>query len=162
MVAVGESDLARITGDPGTAVSGYRRALELKSGIPALPAEVGQFVRLNLARAALAAGDPAQARQFADEVHDGPFAGRSNLAGLAELYAALAFTDGDPGTAARLLGCAEAIRGVVNLGSRELAQLITAVRDALGADDYAREYAGTAAYSLDEAREAVRLYAGRR
>jgi predicted ATPase/DNA-binding SARP family transcriptional activator len=161
MVEVGTADLARISGDPGTALPRYRRALELKTGIPALPAEVGQFVLLNLGRAALATGDLEQARQAADQVNDGPFAGRPNLAGLAELYAGIALAQGDPVNAARLLGCAEAIRGLANQGSRELARLMTAVQDALGPGTYAREYAQARAYSLDEARAAVRLYAGR-
>jgi hypothetical protein len=125
-----------------------------------MPTEVGQYVLLNMARAGLAAGDAALARRYADEAHAGPQAGRAHLAGLTELYAAIALADGDPADAARLLGCAQAIRGVPHQGSQDLARMVVATRAALGDAGYAREYATTAAYSLDEAREAVRLYAG--
>ena len=74
------------------------------------------------------------------------------LANLAEVLAALAVAAGAPHAVARLLGCAEAVRGLANEGSREVAATAAAARSAVDPEEYAREYAIGAAYSLDEAR----------
>jgi len=66
--------------------------------------------------------------------------------------ATVAAAQGAPDRAARLLGCAEAIRGVPNQGSREVVATTLALQEALGTERYAREYATTAAYSLEEVR----------
>ncbi|OLE26017.1 MAG: hypothetical protein AUG44_14255 [Actinobacteria bacterium 13_1_20CM_3_71_11] len=150
ILAVGEADLARLSGDPAAAVAGYHRALasEADSGIPG---EIRPIVQLNLVKAVLATGDVAGAGRLIDEVRAAA-GNRLVLAVLAEVEAAVAVARGDGAAAARLLGCAEAIRGVPNRGSREVAATVAAARDAVGPEGYAREYATTAAYSLDKVR----------
>jgi predicted ATPase/DNA-binding SARP family transcriptional activator len=150
VLAVGEADLARLSGDPARAVPAYRRALEHEPDA-GMPGEIRPIVLLNLTRAVLATGDVEGAREQADEVRE-TAENRLVLAVLAEVDAAVAVSESAMDRAARLLGCAEAIRGVPNRGSREVAATVAAAREALGPERYAREYATTAAYSLDEVR----------
>jgi DNA-binding SARP family transcriptional activator len=174
------SRLRRVLPEPARLVAspaGYR--------LDADAVDAEEFERLAAAgHAALVGGDPARAAALLGEalalwrgpalveVADAGFARASalrleerRLAAVedgveAEVYAAIALAEHDAGTAARLLGYAEAVRGVANRGSRELDATVAAVRDALGPETYTREYTSTAAYSLTEAREAVRLCAG--
>ncbi|OLB76213.1 MAG: hypothetical protein AUI14_19370 [Actinobacteria bacterium 13_2_20CM_2_71_6] len=163
VLAVGEADLARLADDPASAIRAYHHAVELQSHVGGLPGEIRPLVLLNLARAVLAAGDVATARRHTDEARD-LADNRLLFANLAEVYAALALADGEPHRAARMLGCAQAIRSVANLGSREVTATVAATRAALTPEDYTKEYATMAAYSFDEARAAlgvVRSFAGR-
>jgi ATP/maltotriose-dependent transcriptional regulator MalT len=149
VLAVGEADLARMAGDPAVAVRAYHDALALQPRVGGIPAEVRPVILLNLARAVLATGDVAEARRHADEVRRGAD-NRLVVASLAEVDAAIALAEGAPDRAAHLLGCAEAARGIANLGSRAVVETAAAARSALGQEKYDREYATGAAYSLDE------------
>src|SRR5205823_10817034 len=151
-------DLARLAGEADRAVPAYHRALRLDPQT-ALPAEIRPIVLLNLTRAVLATGDLDGARRQLEEVR-AMAENRLVLAVLAEVDAAVTLAFGEPARAARLLGCAEAIRGIPNRGSREIAATVSAARAALGAERYTREYAVTAAYPLDDVRAFLRSSGG--
>ncbi len=160
VLTLGAGDLARLRGEPTAAITAYRQALEVHPRVVGLPAEVGPLIRLNLARAVLAGGDVDEARRLAAGI--GPTDARLVLANLAEVLAAIAVADRAPHDAARLLGCAAAVRGLANQGSREVTAVTAATRALLGDEEYATEYATTAAYSLGEARSLLQAQARRR
>jgi Tetratricopeptide repeat len=161
ILAIAEADLARMAGDPATAIPVYHQALEMAPHVRGLPGEVGSLILLSLVRALIAAGDLDEARRHVktvrEQVHNRLF-----LATLAEVAAALAVAEGAHRRAAHLLGCAEAVRGTANLDSREVAATVATVRSALDPDECARGYATAAAYPIDAARKALGVQVLRR
>jgi predicted ATPase/DNA-binding SARP family transcriptional activator len=162
ILALGEAELARRFGAPGDAVRRYEQALEMRPAVTVVPPEVRHFILLSLARAVLSAGDAGRARRHADEVRQMTQQKRTTLASVAEIYAAACIAEGAPRAAARLLGCAEALRGAPHLGSRDVTGTVAAAKSALDEEAYAKEYATGAAYSPEDARDALAAQALRR
>jgi tetratricopeptide (TPR) repeat protein len=162
ILAFGEADLARRYGRPDEAVRRYEETLQMQPAVTAVPPEIRQFILLGLAGAVLRTGDLSRARRHADEAREMAEHRRPMLATVAEVYAAIRLAEGAPRDGARLLGCAEALRGAPNRGSRDVAATAAAARSALDEETYAKEYATGAAYSPDEARDALAAQARRR
>jgi predicted ATPase len=119
--------------------------------------------RVMLGTLAVAQGRPQEARPLLDEGLDLSLAARStqNVTLCLGAFARLAFAEGDPERAALLAGAADGLRRRVGLQAWPLvrrgeAELITQVRQALGADRFDEMFAAGARLNRRQARATAR------
>ncbi len=147
MHAAGEAELARAMGRYEQAIEGYETTLATLGELPGLPEEFEGNALAGLVYARLGLGDLAGARRHQAELDK--LADRSLspeiATGAAQSRAALELAAGDPGGAARWLGYAEAIRGVPDRGSPDVARTAGGARAALGEAEYSSRYAAAVA-----------------
>jgi predicted ATPase/DNA-binding SARP family transcriptional activator len=155
----GAGELARRSGDLATAEREYRGAIAELATIVAVPWEWSALPLVGLAFTAIAQGDPVAARKYVAEVFHAvrDVGDRPVQATAAEALAAIALAEGEPERAARLLGLAEAVRGVADLGNPDSVDTTRAVRAALG-DRYAPIHAAGRRDSAEDAVAILRKY----
>jgi predicted ATPase/DNA-binding SARP family transcriptional activator len=159
-----EGELTLREGDSATALRLFTRAMAGLEAAGALEPEKLPYALTGLAMASLAAGDTFHAVRYSDRLwalgrrHRHP----PSQAIAAQLYAEIAVCLSRPAEAAALLGSAEAIRGVPDLGNPDVLRVAAASRKALGDHAYAAGYAEAASRSSEEAASTVRALRTRR
>jgi hypothetical protein len=134
--ALGE--VSRHAGEPATArslLTAARRRLDQEAGVPP---RVRLLPLTGLARLAAAEGNLAEARGLLAEAlglvlpaGPAPVQDRPAIAAVSEALADLALADGRPADAARLLGCAAAVRGAPDQGNPDVRRVAAAAESAM-------------------------------
>jgi predicted ATPase/DNA-binding SARP family transcriptional activator len=134
----GLGEISRHTGDPDRAralLTAARRRLDETTGVPS---RIRLLPLTGLARLAVSCGQLSEARGFLAEAFrlaltaEPPLIqDRPSIAGATEALAELALAVGRPADAARLLGCAAAVRGAPDLGNPDVSRAEATARAAL-------------------------------
>jgi hypothetical protein len=134
--------IAWLRGDLDEARTRLDRALARCVETTALPAQIGAMVQTARAYVDISDGELTEAAdRLADAALTGvEFKDMPVLGGALDAGASLALARGDPRTAARLLGMAEAVRGMPDLGNPETVRVAVQARAALGEAEYTRLY----------------------
>lgn len=157
---LGSAEVYRHRGDLEAAVREYRLALDELSSIRGLPPGWRSVAEAGLAIASAGLGDLSTARESVAGIADVAVAQHNGvaLASVTEVLAAVALAEREPARAAHLLGLAEALRGVPDLGSPDAAAAVRAARAALGDEEYGARYAAAAGLGQEAATAAMRGY----
>jgi predicted ATPase/DNA-binding winged helix-turn-helix (wHTH) protein len=134
----GLGEISRHAGDPDRAralLTAARRRLDETTGVPS---RIRLLPLTGLARLAVSCGQLSEARGFLAEAFRLALAAeppliqdRPSIAGATEALAELALAVGRPADAARLLGCAAAVRGAPDLGNPDVSRAEATARAAL-------------------------------
>ncbi len=130
----GAAEIDRMAGDLAAARAGFARSLAEFDQAPGLPTEARVGVLTGLAFTDAALGDLTGSRRWVGELVElaEKRQNRPTLALAACAAAGLRLAQGRPADAARLLGLADAIRGIADLGSPDVRRIDAAARAALG------------------------------
>ncbi len=151
-------EVAWIRGDRSEARARLNRALALCEQTNLLPRQIRAVVQTSLARVNISEGDLATAAELlADAARAGVEAKDMPVAASAlDAGATLALARDEPQRAARLLGLAEALRGIPDHGNPEAVRAGRRAAAELGAEAYDRVYASAQNIGRDAAAEEVR------
>jgi predicted ATPase/DNA-binding SARP family transcriptional activator len=156
---VAEAEILRRSGDFLGASERYHEALDRLSSIQGLSREVSAGLMTGLAFAELGLDNVNAARVLGKQIYQdcAQFRNRMALSMGATVLAAVADVSGDAERAAYLMGVGDGLRGLVDQGTPELADIVTSSRGRLGDLAYDVAYARGRALDLDGAIEALRL-----
>ncbi|EXG79600.1 BTAD domain-containing putative transcriptional regulator [Cryptosporangium arvum] len=153
----GHAHVRWLRGDVEGARRRYEQGLTELTGAGYLTNEIRALLTIGLGWVAYATGDPALARERHRSALVSGVQSYSPVAGdVAEGLAAAALAEGDPTTAATLLGLVPALRGGLVASFPGLPPTADAAREALGPSAYDQAYGLGAALSRDEATELLR------
>ena len=148
-------------GRPEDALGHLREARALAGGFD--HAGLSAWAQVQLGILALARGRPEEARALLDEGLELSLASHStrNVTLCLSAFAQLAFVQGEGDRAALLAGAAEGLRQRVGLRAWPLqeqgeAQMITGIRQAVGADRFDQDFAAGIQFNRQQAIAAVR------
>ncbi|MBB2911849.1 putative ATPase/DNA-binding SARP family transcriptional activator [Streptosporangium becharense] len=151
-------DFAREDGAPAAARRHYAEALRIIEETPSIPPQVGAVVNASLGLLAEQEGDLSGSRKLlgvaleqAERTTEAPVLGLVLIG-----FAGQAVAEGDPGTAAVLLGAAARIRGIDAVVDFDHVRITERTRAALGAEEYGHQYGQGRLLNREEAVELAR------
>ena len=151
------AELARRHGELQVSRQRYRTAMAALPEMVGMARELKSIALIGLAHTEICLGDLDAAEKLARQVYEDSEMPRDriSMSMAASTFAALAIAREQPDQAAYLIGVADALRGVPDLGTPEITEVIVAARQMLGAEAYRDAYQNGSKLDQDEASAAL-------